>query len=414
MPPNPRIDRPSRLAFVSHSLPVGGSSTFVVNLAGELVERGWEVLVWQFDADRPFAADFESGGVKTRLIDQSRLILEDRLQETYQELREFAPDAVIANLGPDSFEILRYLPGGVRRIGMAHTDDPLVYSLHARYAAFMDIAVGVSRQVEEKLTSQAGIPPERVRRLEYGVRFPERPATDSATATDDTAPMKIVYLGRLDQEQKRVRLFPRIFQDLIDSGVHFEWTLVGDGPERAFLERELVSSSPRAVTRFTGELGYHDVPGLLAQQDVFLLASDYEGLPLSLLEAMGAGLTPVVSDLPSGVRDVVDDASGFRIPIDDHAGYARALIALARDPGLRRSMAANARQRVRAEYSVPAMADRWEAVLGDAVDPPAAWPASAGILPPIGASRGWRYRNPCRVLRRILKPLFRQNPLPPQ
>ena len=105
---------------------------------------------------------------------------------------------------------------------------------------------------------------------------------------DFKAPLRILYLGRLAQEQKRVRLFPDIFSHLCANGILvLHWTIAGDGHDRAFLEARMNSISPRQTVAFAVTVLYADVPAILREQDVFLLDSEFEGLPLSLLEAMG-------------------------------------------------------------------------------------------------------------------------------
>lgn len=402
MATDPPTNTRPRVAIVTSCLRLGGSTTFVLNLGAELRRRGWELRIWCFDPGLPLADDFALANLDVRLINQDRVIFEDHVEQVLRELREWEPAVVIANLGPDAFDVLRYLPKGVLRVGIAHSDDPIVYELHDRYAGSLDVSVGVSRLIAKQLAALDGIAPDHVRLLEYGVHFP---AQSPEVESPNDAPLRIIYLGRLDQEQKRVRLFPQILRELIEAGIAFEWTLAGEGPERDFLEKEMTVSSAGATVRFAGQVNPRDVPELLSRQDVFLLASDYEGLPLSLLESMGAGLVPVVSDLPSGIRDLVDDSCGFRIDPADTPGYAKALVKLAKDPAIRKRMAAKASARALREYTVAAMTDRWEALLHEACLEPVHWPTQFQIEAPLGAKHPGYYRGLARVARRLAKKL---------
>ncbi len=399
--PPPRL---RRIAIVTCGLRLGGSTTFVLYLGEELRRRGWEPSVWLYDPEAPLRREFAAAGVPVRLLSNQETIFEDRTAAALTEIREFDPAIVIANLGSESFEFLRYVPSGVRRIALAHADDPNVYTLHERYAPVIDVSVGVSYRIVQLLREIPSIGVEKARLQEYGVRFPDQPPREPG---DPDAPLRIIYLGRLEQEQKRVQLFPEIFSILAQSGIAFEWTLAGDGPERAFLERALVSESPQAKARFLGRVDSSNVPDLLTEQDALLLVSDYEGLPLSLLEAMGAGVIPVVSDLPSGIREVVAEETGFRVPTDNTAGYAEALIRLARDRELLQQMSVKARERVIGEHSVSAMADRWEAMLSEPGASGAIWPDAPEIKPPLGVGNPWYYRGISRPLRRLAKRLTR-------
>jgi hypothetical protein len=139
----------------------------------------------------------------------------------------------------------------------------------------------------------------------------------------------------------------------------------------------------------------------LSEHDVFLLVSDYEGLPLTLLEAMGCGLVPVVSDLPSGIRELVDQDTGKRVAPDNLAGYAEAILWLHQHRQEKQQLSANARERVRRDFSVAAMTDRWLAALPP---PPASeirWPDRWQPKPILAAPNPWRFSPPARVLRRL-------------
>jgi glycosyltransferase involved in cell wall biosynthesis len=185
----------------------------------------------------------------------------------------------------------------------------------------------------------------------------------------------------------------------------FRWTIAGDGPGRAELEAEMKSSETGPRVDFIGTVKYRDVGPLLDAHDMFILISDYEGLPLSLLEAMGRGLVPVVSDLESGIREIVNESNGMLVPVDDIEGYARAIIHLDthRDELLTKSVAA--RERVRTEFSVEAMTDRWLRVFMTAPNEAAQWPWTWRINAPFGASNEIIFTKPFRILRRLRRRL---------
>jgi glycosyltransferase involved in cell wall biosynthesis len=226
------------------------------------------------------------------------------------------------------------------------------------------------------------------------------PPDENALRIDPLRPLRIIYLGRLDREQKRVHLFPQIFKQLKGSGIPFHWTIAGEGPENFSLEQALQSSPTQAIS-FPGKIAYADVPELLRAHDVFLLASDYEGLPLSLLEAMGHGLVPVVSDLKSGIPEVVDADNGILVPVNDVAGYARAIIHLHQHRDELAAKSAAARARVRQEFSVAAMTDRWLAAFPAPPVSPPVWPERRNISAPLTAAHPVYFSPPLRALRRL-------------
>jgi glycosyltransferase involved in cell wall biosynthesis len=393
------ISRPHRIALVTGVLDLGGTTTFLCNFAGELLRRGIPTQVFSFEQDNPLALDFNRLKIPLFTTDHRRLIYEDRLVLLLRELARFQPTVVIANLSATSFEVLRYVPPGVFRIGTAQSHDRGTYKLIGFYAPHVDLMAAVSKTIQQTVQSMPEFGRVAVRYLPLGVPIPEQIVPRSA---DDTAPLRLLYLGRLQREQKRVQLFPEILQALQAAGIPFHWTIAGAGPEEEWLKSAMKTSSPAQSVSFPGRVLYADVPQLLAAHDVFLLASSYEGLPLSLVEAMGCGLVPVVSDLPSGVRELVDDTTGKRVPPNDTRGYAEAVIWLHRHrPDLRR-FAQNAREKVRAEFSVPAMTDRWLGALPPPPTKPLTWPQRWTPKPILESPNQWWFSPPLRLLRRIL------------
>jgi glycosyltransferase involved in cell wall biosynthesis len=130
-----------------------------------------------------------------------------------------------------------------------------------------------------------------------------------------------------------------------------EFVVAGDGELRAELER--VARGARV--RFLGERG--DVPEVLASLDVFAFPSLFEGLCLAVIEAQAAGV-PVVATPVGGIREtVVDGETGLLVPARDPAALAAAIRRLLEDREAARAMAAEARRRVRARFSVERMVD---------------------------------------------------------
>jgi len=126
--------------------------------------------------------------------------------------------------------------------------------------------------------------------------------------------------------------------------------VVGDGRRRGELEALVAERGLGDAVSFLGLR--RDVPRLLAGGDVFALSSVHEGVPISVIEAMTAGL-PVVSTDVGALRDLVTDGvDGFLVPAGDASGLADRLTRLADDPALRTRLGEHARTRAREEFTV--------------------------------------------------------------
>jgi glycosyltransferase involved in cell wall biosynthesis len=128
----------------------------------------------------------------------------------------------------------------------------------------------------------------------------------------------------------------------------FEALIVGEGPERPRLEEEIEELRLGEVVRLAGER--RDVPEVLAGADVFVLSSCSEGMPMSVLEAMAAGL-PVVASRVGGVPElVVDGETGLLVATGSPEELAAALERLIAEPQLRQRLGAAGRARARQEF----------------------------------------------------------------
>ena len=147
------------------------------------------------------------------------------------------------------------------------------------------------------------------------------------------------------------------------SGAAQDWTLtlVGDGPEREALERQVLQAGLDEKVHF---LGFRSDPQTsLLQAGVFVLPSRYEGMPNALLEAMAVGLAVVVTDASPGPLEVVEaGVSGLVVPSDEPAALADALDRLAAQPQLRERLGAAAREALR-QSDWPVVGPIWESLV---------------------------------------------------
>jgi glycosyltransferase involved in cell wall biosynthesis len=139
----------------------------------------------------------------------------------------------------------------------------------------------------------------------------------------------------------------------------FELAFVGDGPTRNAVEQQVATAGLANRTHFLGQR--LDVPELLASADIFALFTHWEGFPITILEAMRAGLPSVVSDV-GGVREAVHESCGRIVAPGDIAGFRAALQGLLSDPALRIRMGAAARARYERNYTVQSMLEKTVAV----------------------------------------------------
>jgi glycosyltransferase involved in cell wall biosynthesis len=145
-----------------------------------------------------------------------------------------------------------------------------------------------------------------------------------------------------------------------DARVHL--VVVGDGDERAPLAQRAAGLGVAGRVHFTGYRD--DARDWLAGCDIYANSSISEGVSLTILEAMAAGL-PIVATAVGGTPEVVDGSCARLVPARDPRALARALLELTTDPGLRRALGAAARQRVQARFTIDRMVQDYSTVYAD-------------------------------------------------
>jgi glycosyltransferase involved in cell wall biosynthesis len=382
------------VVFLSGSMQVGGTSMFALNVCVGLRESGgWSGVAAGLREFDDVGTQIRSLGLQFLNPKPTSVIHEQMLEDIYKDCARISPRAVVAGVSGDSFEFLRFVPDGCQRIGMIQSDDECVYQLVTRYLPCLDIIVGVSLEICRKMKERLAGSHIPVVYQPYGVPMPAAEVTRSTAG-----PLRVLYLGRVADIQKRADMMARIMKATLSAELDIEWTIAGDGPALPRLKREFADVTDRV--RFPGFVPYRQVPRILAEHDVYFLCSDFEGLPLSLLEAMGSGLVPVVSDLPSGISEVVNDDTGFRIGIDDEAGFINTLVELARNRAHLTPLSHCAARSVRQSHSYLAMARRWEDMLNGhlaAAEPE--WDSSCRVKPPLCMPHAWRFHPFLRPFR---------------
>ena len=132
--------------------------------------------------------------------------------------------------------------------------------------------------------------------------------------------------------------------------------LVGDGPLLAEAQALTQSLGVADRVKFLGSRS--DVPEVLAQADVFALTSNYEGFPISTLEAMRAGLPVIVSDVGGAGEAVMPGVTGFIVPRGDLPELVRALQVMVNNPERREAMGEASRGRFLSHYHLEGMLER--------------------------------------------------------
>lgn len=173
---------------------------------------------------------------------------------------------------------------------------------------------------------------------------------------------EIIYMGRIDYNQKRVYRVIDTWAKLEANFPDWKLTIVGDGVKRANIEKQVADYGLKRVS-FEG---FQQPKPYYERASILLLTSEYEGFPLVLAECMSFGVIPAVYNSYSAVGDIITDGKdGIVIPYHKE-GYAAAeaanmLDAIMKDENKREKMALAAIEKSK-EYSVEKIYGEWEKV----------------------------------------------------
>jgi glycosyltransferase involved in cell wall biosynthesis len=212
--------------------------------------------------------------------------------------------------------------------------------------------------VKQALIDNEGIAAARIDVIYNGVRMSDFRADDglrqqvrSELGISPQAPVAIL-VARLDHLKDHATAV-RTAQRVRERFPEFRLVLAGDGPERPKIEAEIAARNLAGCVQLLGMRT--DVRRLLAAADVFLLTSISEGIPVTLIEAMGAAL-PVVSTAVGGVSEVVvPEQTGLLAPSGDDTGLAAALCRVFADQAAARRFGAAGRVRAAELFSEEGM-----------------------------------------------------------
>lgn len=194
---------------------------------------------------------------------------------------------------------------------------------------------------------------ERDELRELGINAPIRVIHNGVDCTrfspdnSETDSNQLLFVGRL-RSTKGPDIALEIFRQLHGDFPELKLKVVGEGPLREDLEATVAEYDLNNTVDFVGELPNEEMPEVYNDSSIFILPTEREGVPRTLLESMACGVPVVTTNLPQ-VEPVVD-GGGLLIErdVDEFAGVIRKLLT---SPDTRKSMGAQGRDRVRENYS---------------------------------------------------------------
>ena len=339
-----------RVVFLTHNYPrwTGDvSGAFLATLAGGLVRRGVSVRVIA-PSDEGRGGEEELDGVLVRRVRYASAKAETLAYRGTMQAALRAPSGLRAlaglwhalrgaareeaEAGADLFHAHWWVPGGLA----LPKDKPSVLTVHGTDAALLRrsrIARTMARPVFQRATVVTAVSRELAGWVQAGAGRYVDPdhvqpmPVDSSNRPWSTGGGGAVVIARL-VPQKRVELAIETVAFLASCGHELPLTVVGDGPQRAALERLVLKLGVVPFVTFAGAVSAADVPQYLARADLMIFPARGEGFGLVAAEALMAGVPVVACWDGGGVLDVVPPSGAGRLTLPAPEAMGDAILGL--------------------------------------------------------------------------------------
>ncbi len=376
-----------RLLIISRSHnPLGGADRIIADLCRDLPSRGWDTILGLTQGalfDDPEAYRQVHQNLPTIDIDGRLGTRTARLKSLRKVIGKSAPDVVlsmrvfdawdaVARLKSDNLKSAPRLMVGVRAFESPYLSDV------RRCRENIDFCVTSGNLIAEACQRIGGMETERVESIGGGVQ----PPVATVQPREPSSPIRILYAGRLEQQQKRALDLIAFTESLISLQTDFRLDICGAGPEESKLRIELKPLIDAGVVKMHGWVNQTDLCSrFYAMADCFVHFAAWEGVTIAPREAMAHGVVPVISKF-TGIyaeRQFLNNVNSLMFPVGRPDLAAEQVWKLCSTAGLSRRLSTAAMQSQTGRYSYEGAMDAWR----DALNQCLSLPPKAGRFPKI-------------------------------
>ncbi|MBK9055240.1 MAG: glycosyltransferase [Chloroflexi bacterium] len=361
--------RPLRLLQLVSTLNVGGAEQIVLNLAERVNARQFETHVCSLSriGKQSLQPAFEKLGVPLLALDSQHFYSLKTLRTVEKYIRTQKIDLIHTHL--TDADIVGRVLGRYLKIPVLSTMHNMPHNyarqrvdrywlerLTARYWATHLVAV--SPNIREMYVSEWHIPPRKISAINNSVQMESFLAVGEGVLAEREFPGPVITNVARFNPQKAQHILLAAAALVIEKVPTAHFLMVGKGHLEKPLRQQAQDLGIADNVIFTGVR--HDIPHVLAQSDIFALSSLWEGVPLSVIEAMAAARPVVVTAVGGNVELVESGLSGLVVPPDSAPALAEAFLTLLRDEERRLALGRSARQRVQHLFSPEQFIQQYE------------------------------------------------------
>ncbi len=358
-----------RVTFCTFDEPsfTGGPNSWLRRLLPYLKNSGIEITVLFFipssasSENCPCFQYLSSQGIECEVF-PSQTTIKMKIRWLLSRLAKNPPDIFVPNMIAAPFYASRWVKAaGIPTIGILHSDDEFHRGV-TRQFVFGDSnyqlssIICVSKFLEEQVNRkkiEGAETSTSINVIPCGVPIP------SHLSKRSTENLKLLYVGRLVEEQKCISEVTKALCRVVREIPNTEATIVGDGYGKNNVIRILEEEGKGLPIKMIGLVDNSVIQDLMLEFHVIVLLSDYEGLPISLMEAMACGLVPVCTKIESGIPELVEHEVTGLLVSDRGDDFVSAIKKLKQDTNLWHQLSLAARTRIETHYSSRVCNYKW-------------------------------------------------------
>lgn len=299
---------------------LAGAETMCENLTYELIKLGHEVIVISmYDYHSAITERLEKAGVDIRYLGKKPGMDFSMIPKMRKIFKEVHADVIHTHRYSAQYAIPAAILAGIKH--RVHTVHNIAEEENRRLARKLNkfffkhchlIPVALSELIRDSIVKEYGIDKDKIPVIYNGIDLSKcLPKTDYSVYGN----FKILHIGRFSEQKNHIGLL-KAFKIFHDKHRDSELWLIGDGEKKAEIEQYVAENNLDASVKFLGLQS--NVYSYLHDADIFTLPSNYEGLPMTLIEALGTGL-PIVATAVGGVPDMLDCSSAILIESNENA-----------------------------------------------------------------------------------------------
>ena len=316
----------------------------------------------------PTISYFKENNLPIHLINSNtRNYVEDQVKILLNIVRREHISTVVANLVIPALYATQYLKQfNIPVIGVMHSNDTFYQGvitkfIHGNKKNQLSTAVSVSEYINTICTSQNT----QTQLLNIPCGTPE--AKKSAFPESQEI-LKVIYAGRLVVQQKQILKLTKAFCDASKVNSNLEFSIYGNGDKEQSISALINHERASKNVKLFKALPPKEIINKIQEHHVFTLMSDYEGMPIALMEAMACGVVPICLNEESGINEIIEHGVNGFIVKNRGKDYQDKLQLLVNDRSLWETMSKNAIATIEQKYSSKITHQKWFELLNQFKD----------------------------------------------